>query len=86
VNATVTNGRAYWTTLDSEELLWFGILMLMGLKEFPHIHCYWDRKEFYNCPLISKAMPQKRFEAITRCLHLVNNEALVTNRRDPGYD
>lgn len=65
LNNGVTNGRAEWTPLDSEELLaWFGILMLMGLKEFPHIRCYWDRTPFYNCPLISKAMPLKRFEAI----------------------
>jgi len=58
----------------------------MGLKEFPHIRCYWDRKPFYNCPLISEAMSRKRFEAITRCLHLVNNNDLVTDKEDPSYD
>lgn len=86
-NPAVTNGRAEWTPLNAEELLaWFGILMLMGLKEFPHIRCYWDRKAFYNCPLISEAMPRKRFEAIIRCLHLVNNEEVVTDRAAPAYD
>lgn len=60
--------------------------MLMGLKEFPHIRCYWDRQPFYNCPLISKTMTRKRFEAITRCLHLVNNEEVVTDHSDPAYD
>lgn len=73
--------------LDIEELLaWFGILMLMGLKEFPHIRCYWDRWAFYNCPLISEAMPRKRFEAIIRCLHLVDNATVVTDWDDPAYD
>ena len=60
--------------------------MLMGLKEFPHVRCYWDRKAFYNCPLISEAMTRTRFEAIVCCLHLVNNEGLVTDREDPVYD
>lgn len=86
-NPGVMNGRADWTALDSDELLaWFGVLMLMGLKEFLHIRCYWDRTLFYNCPLISEAMPRKRFEAIIHCLHLVNNETVVTNRGDPAYD
>ena len=31
-------------------------------------------------------MTQKRFEALTWCLHLVNNEVLVTDRGDPEYD
>jgi len=86
-NPSVTNGCVDWTALDSDELLaWFGVLMLMGLKKFPHIRCYWDHTPFYNCPLISKAMPHKRFEAIIGCLHLVNNEVVVTNRGDPTYD
>lgn len=87
LNPAVTNGRPDWTPLDTEELLaWFGILMLMGLKEFPHIRCYWDRTPFYNCPIISEAMPRKRFEAIIRCLHLVDNGDLVTDRADPAFD
>lgn len=87
LNPEVTNGRADWTPLDREELLaWFGILILLGLKEFPHIRCYWDRRPFYNCPLISETMPRKRFEAITRCLHLLNNAELINDRSNPAYD
>ena len=85
LNLAVTNGHIHWTPLDSEELLvWFGILMLMGLKEFPHIRCYWDQRPFYKCPLISEAMPRKCFEAIIRCLHLVNNECLEPDRANPA--
>ena len=87
LNTTVMNGRADWTPLDCQELLaWFGILILMGLKEFPHIRCYWNRKPFYNCPIISEAMPRKRFEATVRCLHLVDNLSLVTDQQDAAYD
>lgn len=31
-------------------------------------------------------MPRRRFEGITRCLHLVNNETLIIDRADPSYD
>lgn len=83
----LTNGRATWTPIDRAELLaWFGILILMGLKGFPNIRCYWDQRSFYTCPVISEVMTRKRFEAIIRCVHLVNNEAVVTDRTDPSYD
>jgi hypothetical protein len=36
--------------------------------------------------VISQVMTQKRFEAIVRCFHLVDNTTVVTNRNDPGYD
>lgn len=83
----VTNGRRNWTPLDMEELLaWFGILILMGIKEFPHIRCYWSSPEFYNCPLISEVMSRQRFEAIIRCIHLVNNDDVVTDKNSPQFD
>jgi hypothetical protein len=31
-------------------------------------------------------MQRSRFEAILRCVHLVNNEELVTDQGAPGYD
>ena len=67
-------------------MAWFGVLILMGLKEVLHIRCYWDRRPFYNCPLISECMTRKRFEAITQCLYLVNNDNLVFDRTDQVFD
>lgn len=85
--STQTNGRSDWTPICEEELLaWFGILILMGLKEFPHIRCYWAKKPFYNCPVISEVMTRRRFEAIIRCVHLVNNEDVVTDKSSPEFD
>jgi hypothetical protein len=31
-------------------------------------------------------MTQQRFETITHCIDLVDNNSLVTNRDDPAYD
>lgn len=84
----LTNGRTEWVDIDREELqAWLGVLILMGLKELPNIRQYWDRREFYCCPIISEVMTRKRFEAITRCIHLVDNTMIVSDRDDPAlYD
>lgn len=64
----------------------FGVLMLMGLKELPTIRCYWSPSQFYGCPIISEVFTRRRFEAIIRCIHLVNNDTLVQNKGELGYD
>jgi hypothetical protein len=72
-----TNGRSDWTPIYSEELLcWFGVLILMGLKDLPNIRLYWSGSDFYGCPLIKSCMSRQRFEAITRCIYLVDNDSL----------
>jgi hypothetical protein len=72
-----TNGWQEWTPLTKEELLcWFGILTFMGLKDLPNIRLYWSGNDFYRCPLIKLCMTRQRFEAITRCIHLVDNSSL----------
>lgn len=83
----LTNGRHSWIDLTEGELLcWFGILILMGLKVLPHRRLYWDMRHFYGCPLISQAMPRQRFEAIVRCIHLVNNSDLVMDNTSSRFD
>jgi hypothetical protein len=78
-----TNGRHDWTPLTKEELLcWFGVLTLMGLKNLPNIRLYWSGNDFYGCPLIKSCMTRQRFEAITRCIHLVDNCTLPP----PGHE
>jgi hypothetical protein len=63
-------------------MCWFGVLTLMGLKDVPHIRLYWSGNDFYGCPLIQSSMSRHRFEAITRCIHLVDNSTLP----EPGED
>jgi hypothetical protein len=83
----MTNGRDNWVPLNRLELLaWFGVLVLMGLKQLPNIRSYWGRQDFYRCPVISEVMSRKRFEAITRCLHLADNTQVENNRDSPSYD
>jgi hypothetical protein len=38
------------------------------------------------CKLISQVMSLTRWEAITRCLHLVNNADVVHDVKDPRFD
>jgi hypothetical protein len=49
----------------------------MGLKELPNRHLYWSDNDFYGCPLIKVSMTRQRFEAIVRCVHLVDNDTLI---------
>ena len=82
-----TNGHHDWEDIKEEELLcWFGILIFMGLKPLPTRRMYWDTRPFYGCPLISSAMSRQRFEAIVRCIHLVDNSKLAKDASDPQYD
>jgi hypothetical protein len=81
-----TNGRVDWVPITEEELLcWFGVLILMGLKDLPNIRLYGSPSSFYGCPLIKSCMARLRFEAITRCIHLVDNELLIPPGEE-GHD
>jgi hypothetical protein len=81
-----TNGRTDWVPLTTKELLcWFGVLTLMGLKDVPYIRLYWSANNFYGCPLIQSCMTRQRFEAIIRCIHLVDNSTLPEPRQ-VGHD
>jgi hypothetical protein len=57
----------------------------MGLKDLPNIRLYWSPNDFYDCPLIKLCMTRQRFEAITRCIHLVDNNTLHEPGQ-PGHD
>jgi hypothetical protein len=48
----------------------------MGLKDLPNIRLYWSPNDFYGCPVIKSCMLRLRFEAITHCIHLVNNNTI----------
>ena len=43
----------------------------MGMKQLPHIRCYWSREEpLFHCSIIAQLMTRDCFEAILRCLHV----------------
>lgn len=82
-----TNGRSRWKDITRNELkAWFGITVFMGLKRLLQIRDYWQGAQFFGCNLIKNSMSRVRFEDINRCIHLVNNVEIVTDRQDPRYD
>lgn len=83
----LTNGRQTWEPLVDKELVcWLGIVILMGLKPLPNRRLYWDSLGFFGCELIQSCMSRNRFEAIGRCIHLVDNRGLPTDASHPEYD
>ena len=82
-----TNGGPLWVpTCPLEIRAFVGVSILMGMKFLPTIRDYWKRTEFLHCSLIPRVFTQNRFESLLRCLHLVNNEIVVTERESPRYD
>lgn len=57
----------------------------MGLKDVPNLRLYWSSKQFYGCPVIQSCMTRSRFEAIIRCVHLVDNKTLPSPGEE-GHD
>jgi hypothetical protein len=61
--------------------------IFMGLKRQPNKKTYWQRKgSFFHCTIISFIFSRDRFQAITKCLHIINSNSYVTNKEEPGYD
>jgi hypothetical protein len=84
-----TCGSHIWYRLTILELLsFFGVLMLMALKKVPSIHLHWSRKysDFFHTLVIRNAMSRNRFEDILRCIHLVDNKEVCTDKSNPRYN
>jgi hypothetical protein len=58
----------------------------MALKVQPHRQTYWSTDPFYGDSTIQSAMDRWRFEAITRCIHLVDNTGLEQDPRSNNHD
>lgn len=83
-----TRGPVGWWRLRVPELeAWLGICILMALKVMPNRRCYWVKSDdFYYCTKIGGTMWRKRFEAITKCLHIHNDSRAPTDKDDPQFD
>ena len=83
-----TKGGPLWKDVDRSEIRgWLGITILMGCKRLPSVRQYWMRSQpFLYCELISSIMSLGRWEQIMRCLHLVDNNTIVRDVRDPRFD
>ena len=81
-----TKGGKRWTPLTlSEFRIFHGIVIFMGVKRLPAMRDYW-RRTALHCKIVAKAMARDRFEAIMRCLHLVNRDEVITDRQHPCFD
>jgi hypothetical protein len=83
-----TNGRKDWVPCIVPKLeAWIGILLIMGVKKERQIHNYWQHnEEVLRDPVIPRVMSLNRWEAINRCIHLVDNHTVETNSSAPRYD
>jgi hypothetical protein len=83
-----TNGRKDWVPITVEELeAWIGILFIMGVKKEPQRRNYWQNAdEVLRDPIIPRVMSLRRWEAINRCIHLVDNCQVQANPTLPGFD
>lgn len=83
-----TKGRKHWRLVSMPKLLaWYGVCILMGCNRVPNTRLHWSRyNEYFWSQYIMNVMSRNRFEAIFRCLHLVDNDEVVPNKSDARYD
>jgi hypothetical protein len=77
-----------WKDLTVAEFKNFlSIVILMSQKKLPALRDYWKVScpDYYD-PLNVSRMSRDRFEAILRCLYLVDKDAVVTDRSNPQFD
>ena len=65
-----TNSNTTWSTDISEIQAYFGFMVVMGLNQLPEIRDYWSTDSKLNNQFISSRITRKRFEEISRYLHL----------------
>ena len=83
-----TKGGRAWKDVNRSDIRgWLGICILMGCKRLPSVRQYWMRSQpFLYCPLILSIMSLGRWEQIMRCLHLMDNNSIVRDVSDLGFD
>ena len=83
----VNNGGMDWKDVIAGDIwCWLAVYIYMGLKKLPNNCLYWDRCNFFGCPLAKAAIRRRRFEQICRIIYLVDNSTLITDKRNPAYD
>lgn len=67
-------GVEKWYEVSAAEIkAYIGILIFMGIVILPEIEDYFT-SEFCDCPLVRKAMTRRRFQLISKFLHLTDEE------------
>ncbi|KAL1475887.1 hypothetical protein MTO96_036959, partial [Rhipicephalus appendiculatus] len=75
-----------WQALTVSELkAYIGMLILMSIHNLPQVYLYWSSDKFFNVQEISNVMSFRRFQQITRCLHL-NDNTNIPDKTSPKFD
>lgn len=82
-NKAPKNSRARkWVDTDEDEIRKFiGIILLMGLVQFPQIKLYWSKGNMYGCQMNKDTMPRDRFQLLLKFVHFCNNDLDPGNNR-----
>jgi hypothetical protein len=77
-----------WYDVDEGELRAFmGVRLWMGMRKQPNIKTFWARDDdVFHCPRISGLFTRKRFETLSKCLHLTNMDDGMLDRNSLGFD
>ena len=73
-----------WSTDAQEIRAYMGFMILMGINQLPEIRDYWSTSEFLHYAPIADRISRDRFEQITRYLHFVDSDTLLS-RDDPEF-
>jgi len=80
-------GWKWWPLTKNEFRAFIAVNLLMGIKRLPNHRSYWNRRnEFLYCPSISTIMTYRRYEDITRCLHVADDSVPVVAGDDAEFD
>lgn len=80
-STTLPKARIHqWRDTNLEEMECFiGILIWMGLCQYPSIESYWSRSVLYHNKL-KNVMPRNRFQLLLKSWHFHNNEIVTEDR------
>lgn len=71
-----SSDNTFESTSADEFRVYIALLILMGIVQKPTIHSYWSKDVTVDTPYFRSVMPRRRFMAINRYLHLVDNETM----------
>lgn len=75
-----------WVDTSQEEIrAFFGMLIIMGIHQLPHLCNYWSSDPILGVESVSKIMSLKRFKKLVEALHL-NDNLEAKPKGMSGYD
>ena len=70
-----------WKDTNAKEIeKFFGIIIIMGIVQFPQLRLYWSKDPMYRNELV-RSMTRNRFDLLLQCLHFCNNDDIDDNTK-----